>query len=392
MAPDDESARRRAPSEVAARALRHEQYRALLRTTPTNSVINVLTASIFFAVFLSHDARLFLYVWACGIALILLLRVVILTRSRISRFEQDAFRWPFHALTLSSVVSGLLWGTAGAVLLPEADPTQQVFLVVVASALVGGSATTLSSAPVAAMGFALGVTLPIAGHFASMGDLAYTGLAALSLFFGLAMSYASRGAYRQFREQVRIRFENDLLAAKITAERSQWLELSASAEAFALFDRDNRLLLWNPAFQRALSLPPGNLTLGALFADLLSIGVRPVELLENRRALDNWIAALTPPTSGARAPASYRMSNGRWLRITSYRTAGGGAILHMVDVTELKTQEMALRSAQSELAALAQEKKDGFASLVRRHKELKEAMSEIVHARDEALQSAAAQF
>lgn len=371
------------------RTLREEQYGALLRYVPVNIAVNLVVGAVLVAVFAPVVPGPFLYAWYGGVVAVSGGRGYILMRSRAPN-DRSAHGWPFVALTLSSIAAGGLWGLVGAWLMPLTGPAGQIFIAITTSALVGGSATTLAPVPLAAWGFTLSTTLPIAAYFASVGEAAYTGLAFLATFFGCAMAYTTHLVYRRFREHVRIRLESEALVSQLAKERAQWLELSANAEAFALFDADDRLVLSNPRFERALSLPPGIVTPGARCADLLRAGVLPSELLERRHAFDNWFASLTPPPSGVRAPISYRMSNGRWLRTSAYRTASGGRALLLVDVTDLKTQELAFQAAQNELAVFAQEKKEAYAILTRKHGELKVTLRASVRARDEAIQAVAA--
>ncbi|WP_339914827.1 ATP-binding protein [uncultured Brevundimonas sp.] len=111
--------------------------------------------------------------------------------------------------------------------------------------------------------------------------------------------------------------------------------IESVSDAFVLFDKHNRLILWNQAFQDAFSFEAGIVRRGALKDDL------------------NRIAALAikgdRPAAGGRAGArEVELHDGRWLQLSERFTSDGGSVVTAADITAIKQQE-----AERERAAQA---------------------------------------
>jgi PAS domain S-box-containing protein len=133
--------------------------------------------------------------------------------------------------------------------------------------------------------------------------------------------------------------------------------------AFAIFDVDDRLVLCNSSYQRLLGgSVPGEIG-GRRFEELLDIMIEAGILDADR-----------PPTTDLRSKhlayhrAPYgaidaRTLDGRSLRLTERRTAEGGTVQTIWDVTEDVEHEDALRRAQGLAEAASSAKSDFLASM-----------------------------
>lgn len=110
------------------------------------------------------------------------------------------------------------------------------------------------------------------------------------------------------------------------------------SDAFVLFDRQGRLILWNQAFEDAFAFRAGVVRRGAMKDEL------------------NRIAALAikaeHPAAGGRAGLrEVELHDGRWLQLAERFTSEGGSVVTAADITAIKRQEAERRRAADDLRA-----------------------------------------
>lgn len=110
------------------------------------------------------------------------------------------------------------------------------------------------------------------------------------------------------------------------------------SDAFVLFDRQGRLILWNQAFEDAFAFRAGIVRRGAMKDEL------------------NRIAALAikaeHPAAGGRAGLrEVELHDGRWLQLAERFTSEGGSVVTAADITAIKRQEAERRRAADDLRA-----------------------------------------
>ena len=133
----------------------------------------------------------------------------------------------------------------------------------------------------------------------------------------------------------------DVTEERIAQVRAQAAEvrlqgaIESVPEAFALWDRQGRLVLCNENFRRFFSLAPRMLKPGA--------SRQSVERLM-RLAFRQETPAL-PSDDGHEV----ELSDGRWVQIAERRTGDGGFVVTCVDVTALKQQEETRRLNEEQL-------------------------------------------
>src|SRR5262245_31847253 len=141
-------------------------------------------------------------------------------------------------------------------------------------------------------------------------------------------------------------------AARLDSERAQsdaqaahWRLLDAFdvvPEGLALFDADDRLVLWNKRYAEVYA-QTSNIAVGVGFEELLRNGLahgqyphavgREAEFLAERLELHN----------SSMSNLEQRLADNRWVRIEERRTADGGRIGVRIDVTDLKRREESFR-------------------------------------------------
>jgi signal transduction histidine kinase len=243
--------------------------------------------------------------------------------------------------------AGVLLGSV--VLLLEHTGDLARFLVFITlGAMASAASTTLAPIPRAAQGYIAGALVLPAAFWAYQGRFEYAVMAALSLSMLVFLVRNARVSHDAFLEGLGRAQQIGRLREQFQAEQAEWLDLSQAAEAFALLDPEDRLLLWNARFEQLVQ--PARVTRGVPYADLLrNCGDKPtlvdgkpvstLEWLELRSALAERGGELLESYAG---DAFYRVS--------AHRARSGRQVILAVNVTALKRTERALR--EGELALL----------------------------------------
>ena len=133
----------------------------------------------------------------------------------------------------------------------------------------------------------------------------------------------------------------DVTEERIAQVRAQAAEarlhgaIESVPEAFALWDRQGRLVLCNQNFRRFFGMPPRMLKPGASRQSV----ERLMRLAFRQEA---------PPAPGEEG-REVELSDGRWVQIAERRTGDGGFVVTCVDVTILKQQEESRRRNEEQL-------------------------------------------
>jgi len=126
--------------------------------------------------------------------------------------------------------------------------------------------------------------------------------------------------------------------------------IEASSDGFVLYDRDDRLVLCNTRFRDYYGGLEPALLIGTPRVDILrrAIDAQLVDAPSDR--LDSWLEdRLT--RRGAGSSYEIMLRDGRWLRVSDYRTASGGLVGVHTEITALKRQQAGLERNLADLAA-----------------------------------------
>nr|WP_316626946.1 ATP-binding protein [uncultured Brevundimonas sp.] len=110
------------------------------------------------------------------------------------------------------------------------------------------------------------------------------------------------------------------------------------SDAFVLFDRQGRLILWNQAFEDAFGFDNGVVRRGALKDEL-------------NRIAGLAIKAEHPPAGGRAGLREVELHDGRWLQLSERFTSEGGSVVTAADITAIKREEAERRRAADDLRA-----------------------------------------
>ena len=132
-------------------------------------------------------------------------------------------------------------------------------------------------------------------------------------------------------------------AAQSRAQRAEARLLDAIgsvSDAFVLWDRRQRLLMWNKTFGEVFNVDDRFLRAGTpreLIEQVLQIAVRR-----------------SVPVAGRDGVVEVELNNGRWIQVSESRTQEGGRVVTGVDITVVKLQEEMSRKNEEQLQTMVE--------------------------------------
>ncbi len=119
--------------------------------------------------------------------------------------------------------------------------------------------------------------------------------------------------------------------------------LEVVPEALALFDADDRYVMWNRCYAQLYAPASNAIQVGTRFEDVLRAGLAEGQYPEAHGREQQWLTERLALHGQDNCTHEQRMANGRWLRICERRTADGGSVGIRIDITELKQREASVR-------------------------------------------------
>ncbi|MDO9609560.1 MAG: ATP-binding protein [Brevundimonas sp.] len=126
-------------------------------------------------------------------------------------------------------------------------------------------------------------------------------------------------------------------AAAQSAESRLRDGVESISDAFVLFDRQSRLILWNQAFEDAFDFQSGVVRRGAAKDELNRIAALAIK-------------AEHAPTDGRAGLREVELHDGRWLQLSERFTSEGGSVVTAADITAIKREETERRRAVEDLS------------------------------------------
>jgi diguanylate cyclase (GGDEF)-like protein/PAS domain S-box-containing protein len=144
-----------------------------------------------------------------------------------------------------------------------------------------------------------------------------------------------------------------LTEAKSSAERAELAARSAHArlidaldvvpEGLAIFDSDDRYVLWNRRYAEVYGDNLDVLAPGVSFEEALRFGLAHGQYPEAKGCEERWLSERLARHAQPQSTHEQQLSGDRWVRIEERRTADGGSIGIRVDITDLKHREASFR-------------------------------------------------
>jgi signal transduction histidine kinase/CheY-like chemotaxis protein len=135
---------------------------------------------------------------------------------------------------------------------------------------------------------------------------------------------------------------SDLSRAKETAEQAQRRlrdAIETISEGFALFDADDRLVLWNSNYVSLIKVLGQNVRVGTPFAEVIHTAVGNGSIRDAVGNEEEWIAERIAYHHHPGRSFVYRLSDGRWVQVNERRTDDGGTVSLYTDITDIKDME-----------------------------------------------------
>lgn len=151
----------------------------------------------------------------------------------------------------------------------------------------------------------------------------------------------------------RHRTDGALAEAKTAAERAEAAARAAHThltealdvvpEGLALFDKDDRLVLWNRQYADFYAASQEALAAGTPFESMLRVGLARGQYPEAVGQEQAWLAERLARHALPRYSHEQYLPGDRWVRVEERRTADGGSIGVRIDITDLKRREASFR-------------------------------------------------
>ena len=122
--------------------------------------------------------------------------------------------------------------------------------------------------------------------------------------------------------------------------------IESLTEGFALFDAEDRLVLWNSRYHEIYGMGPELASVGASFETQIRESAERGVIEEAIGREEEWVEERVATHRDPKAPLIQRLADGRVLQISERRTSTGDVVGVWTDITELIRREEQLRRAQ----------------------------------------------
>jgi len=149
----------------------------------------------------------------------------------------------------------------------------------------------------------------------------------------------------------------DRLAAETKArESAQTLEdaMEAISEGFALYDKNDRLIVFNEKYREIYAQSANALIPGRTFEEIVTYGLGQQQYNTGGKSNGDWLTErLKRHRAADGSVVEQNLADGRWLQIAEHRTRSGGIAGIRTDITALKHAQAETRAAYASLETLA---------------------------------------
>jgi PAS domain S-box-containing protein len=114
-------------------------------------------------------------------------------------------------------------------------------------------------------------------------------------------------------------------------------------EGLALFDAEDRFVLWNRRYEQLYAESGDKLVKGMRFEDRLRAGIECGQYPEATGREEEWLAERLAHHAEPNSKHEQCLPGNRWVRIEERRISDGGSVGIRVDITDLKMQEASFR-------------------------------------------------
>jgi PAS domain S-box-containing protein len=150
--------------------------------------------------------------------------------------------------------------------------------------------------------------------------------------------------------------------------------IEALQEGFALFDADDRLVIFNEEYKRLHPVIADMLVPGVSYEEMLRANIAGGFVIQAVGREDDYIQDRLEHHRNPRGPLLRELADGTWYIITESRTPEGGIVEAQTDITELKQAQTDLQKAHDSLENRVQERTQTLSHEVTERKRTEEAL------------------
>jgi adenylate cyclase len=126
--------------------------------------------------------------------------------------------------------------------------------------------------------------------------------------------------------------------------------IESISEGFALYDKDDRLVLSNSRYRELMHPATDDISRpGTSFANIIRTAAESGLVSEAVGRIDDWVAQRLAQHRNPKGPHVQRRDKDRWIQISERKTADGSTVAVYTDISELKQHEAELSKLIEEL-------------------------------------------
>jgi PAS domain S-box-containing protein len=131
-----------------------------------------------------------------------------------------------------------------------------------------------------------------------------------------------------------------------TAQTRLMAAIESVSEGFALFDSQDRLVLFNPRYLTFWPNMSDKIRAGMAFRDIALLAVERKAVIDAYRDPEDWVQRRLRQHADPQGPSVHALSDGRWMQVNEKRTTDGGIVCIYTDITDLKRRETLQRETE----------------------------------------------
>ena len=327
-----------------------EQTISLYRGLPATAAATILASIMTAAMMLPVVKRPALVSWVSALLFISISRGVLYIFYTRSAPIQSAnqYRYWFRAFYLGTLLSALVWGSAGILFFIPGNTAYQAILCFVLGGMASGAVTSLSYRKLAVYTFQLAVTLPLIVNLALENRGESLTLAAMTLLILAFTSLSSLQFFRSTRASIILRLEAARDRKELSAARQKLdLHIGNTPLGFIEWDRQFHVIEWNDSAEKIFGYTKAE-ALGRHAAGL-------IVPLDMKALVDEVWNSLIAQRGGKRSDNENITRAGNRIQCEWYNTpliGSGGKVIGVAslvnDVTQQHRTTQELRKARNE--------------------------------------------
>ena len=255
-------------------------------------------------------------------------------------------------LIASTAVFGAAWGSVAMLFFADVDQAVHLYMTLVIGGLVLGAVAVTTHYQPAFFAFFLPAAVPLVLLHLAQGQRLYVIIGLLLVVFCIVIATLAVAIGNAFLDQIRLQHARDHLRGRLEeVHRTLNYALQSRSESFAIFDPDDRLVIWNERFAHRFEPVTGRLKIGVPFEALVA-GIAPHRIDPDTGEPDaRWPLERLERHRNPRGTFEQNIGDS-WVLINEIRTPDGFTLVMHTDISELKQREQDLKESEARKAGI----------------------------------------